>query len=219
MDPEIMIVDEVLAVGDIRFQQKAFARLREIVAREVPTIVVSHQLHRITELCARAILLTRGRVIAAGPAADCVARYVQDSVTSPDEGGAAVRVLDVQPAAASVRPGERLTLRLKGVVDAHDGTADLVAGVRVRALPREEIVFAVNCSACGLTLPPTGAFELDIDLQMNVPPGLYRVQGAAWDARDGRELHRGATSLITVEGAVLTWGPVFPDPRMRIRSG
>ena len=63
LDPDVLIIDEVLAVGDFRFQQKAFGRLQELARSGRPVIVVSHQLDRIAELCSKAILLAVG----AGP--------------------------------------------------------------------------------------------------------------------------------------------------------
>ena len=60
LDPDVLIIDEVLAVGDFRFQQKAFGRLQELARSGRPVIVVSHQLDRIAELCSKAILLCVG---------------------------------------------------------------------------------------------------------------------------------------------------------------
>ena len=65
-----------------------------------------------------------------------------------------------------------------------NGGPDAAVGVRVRVLPREEIVFAAHTATCGLELPDQGPFELEIDLQMNVGPGTYRAQAVAWDLRD-----------------------------------
>ena len=67
LEPEVLIVDEVLAVGDFAFQQRAFGRIQEMVNQNVTTIIVSHQLERIALLCKRAVLLRRGEVAHAGP--------------------------------------------------------------------------------------------------------------------------------------------------------
>ncbi|HVJ51826.1 MAG TPA: ABC transporter ATP-binding protein [Aliidongia sp.] len=65
-DPEVLIVDEALSVGDARFQLKSFDKFREFKARGKTIILVSHSSNVITSFCDRAILLDRGRIIADG---------------------------------------------------------------------------------------------------------------------------------------------------------
>ena len=62
LEPDVLIVDEVLSVGDFAFQQRAFARIQEMVNQDVTTIIVSHQLERVASLCKRAVLLHKGEV-------------------------------------------------------------------------------------------------------------------------------------------------------------
>ena len=76
LEPEILIVDEVLAVGDLEFQKKCLGRMGE-VAREGRTVLfVSHNMGAIATLCSRAILLDAGRVVASGPTSDVVGEYI-----------------------------------------------------------------------------------------------------------------------------------------------
>ena len=76
LEPEVLIVDEVLAVGDFAFQQRAFGRIQEMVNQDVTTIIVSHQLERIASLCKHAVLLRQGEVAHFGPAGETIAAYV-----------------------------------------------------------------------------------------------------------------------------------------------
>jgi lipopolysaccharide transport system ATP-binding protein len=77
LEPEILLVDEVLAVGDAAFQRKSLAKMNE-VAREGRTVVfVSHNLAIIQSLCRRAILLENGRVIADGPVKETIDGYLR----------------------------------------------------------------------------------------------------------------------------------------------
>jgi lipopolysaccharide transport system ATP-binding protein len=66
IDPDVLVIDEVLAVGDLRFQQKAFDRIRAMCTSGIPVAIVSHQLERIATLCTHAILLDRGRIALRG---------------------------------------------------------------------------------------------------------------------------------------------------------
>jgi lipopolysaccharide transport system ATP-binding protein len=77
LEPEILLVDEVLAVGDAAFQRKSLAKMAE-VAREGRTVVfVSHNLATIQALCERGILLEQGRVIADAPVEEAVTGYLR----------------------------------------------------------------------------------------------------------------------------------------------
>jgi ABC-type polysaccharide/polyol phosphate transport system ATPase subunit len=75
VEPEILLVDEVLSAGDLAFQAKARRRMREMMARARIMVVVSHDLAGLPRLCDRAIWLDHGRVRQAGPVADVIAAY------------------------------------------------------------------------------------------------------------------------------------------------
>ena len=75
MDPEILIVDEVLSVGDISFQAKCAQKMRELMSSGATIILVSHQIPLIQSLCKRVILLNHGEVIKDGPTEEIVPEY------------------------------------------------------------------------------------------------------------------------------------------------
>lgn len=76
LEPEILIVDEVLAVGDLQFQKKCMGKM-ESAGREGRTVlVVSHNMNTVNRLCSRAVLLSEGRVACQGPTPDVVAHYM-----------------------------------------------------------------------------------------------------------------------------------------------
>jgi lipopolysaccharide transport system ATP-binding protein len=76
LEPEILIVDEVLAVGDAEFQKKCLGRMRSVSSKEGRTVLfVSHNMTAINTLCNRAILMSNGRVQAIGPARDITQIY------------------------------------------------------------------------------------------------------------------------------------------------
>lgn len=76
VEPDILIIDEALSVGDILFQQKCSRRLHELVARGVTLLVVTHDLSFVLNMCQRAIWLDQGRVRYLGEAGACVREYV-----------------------------------------------------------------------------------------------------------------------------------------------
>jgi lipopolysaccharide transport system ATP-binding protein len=76
LQPEILIVDEVLAVGDVAFQKKCLGAMREVSSSGRTVLFVSHQMAAITHLCSRAMLLTKGRVVFEGAVNEAVKRYL-----------------------------------------------------------------------------------------------------------------------------------------------
>ena len=76
-DPDILIVDEALAVGDAAFQAKALARIDEILARGTTLLFVGHDLNAVRAFCHRAMLLEKGRIVDSGTPDDVVVAYMQ----------------------------------------------------------------------------------------------------------------------------------------------
>jgi hypothetical protein len=75
LEPDILIVDEVLSVGDIFFQQKCHARMEELIAHHTAVIIVSHNMAAIEKYSTRAMLLDRGRCLFLGQPNEAVQRY------------------------------------------------------------------------------------------------------------------------------------------------
>ncbi len=76
-DPDILIVDEVLSVGDAPFQRKCEERLARFHTRGVTVLLVTHNLELLTETCTRAVLLEPGAPCVVGPAGEIAARYAE----------------------------------------------------------------------------------------------------------------------------------------------
>jgi lipopolysaccharide transport system ATP-binding protein len=77
VDPDILLTDEVLAVGDEAFQRKCLDYIADLRRRGVTIIFVSHALDAVRSLCSRAIWLDKGKLVADGPVAEVVDRYLQ----------------------------------------------------------------------------------------------------------------------------------------------
>src|SRR5882724_10321411 len=75
LDPEILFVDEVLAVGDAEFQKKCLGKMHDVSQAGRTVIFISHSMESISRLCPRAIWLNEGKLIVDGPADDVIAQY------------------------------------------------------------------------------------------------------------------------------------------------
>jgi lipopolysaccharide transport system ATP-binding protein len=76
LEPEILIVDEVLAVGDVRFQQKCLGKIENIARQGLTVVLVSHDMEAIRKLCRTAVLLNKGAVSSVGNAGAVVEKYL-----------------------------------------------------------------------------------------------------------------------------------------------
>jgi len=87
LQPDILIVDEVLAVGDAAFQKKCLGRMDEAAFQEGRTILfVSHNMGSVRDLCSRVIMMQAGRIEADGPAGETIDRYLDQSALEWDSG-------------------------------------------------------------------------------------------------------------------------------------
>jgi len=223
LEPEVLIIDEVLSVGDLAFQERAFGRMQEIVRSGIPVAVVSHQLDRIATLSTHAILLRRGELVANGSPSECIAAYVAGQLQAPEDGAAAVPgvqlwPLEVEPA-GTVTSGQRHTVVLRGRCDA--GAARRTPfgfGLRVRRMQTGQAVFTVWSHQHGKAVRDDGAFEVRFDLQFNLPPGVVALEVLIVDALADRMLGHGPwTHLEVVAGAPFE-GAVQLNPVIDLRT-
>jgi ABC-type polysaccharide/polyol phosphate transport system ATPase subunit len=77
VDPDILLVDEVLSVGDMSFQQRCMDKMQEKITSDVAVIFVSHNLAAVANLCSRAILLNKGALVLDGPCEKAVQAYAE----------------------------------------------------------------------------------------------------------------------------------------------
>ncbi len=79
VNPDVLIVDEVLSIGDHAFQRRCMDKMHKIIRSGATVLFVSHNLKAMTEFCARCLLLDHGRMAAIGPAEDVVSTYIGES--------------------------------------------------------------------------------------------------------------------------------------------
>src|SRR5690606_36599228 len=112
VDPDILVIDEILGIGDVAFQQNSMRFLRLFRRRGI-TLFVSHNEHAVAALCETAILMERGRIAARGGTREVLHRYHREMqrLAMPDahfeaRDGATAIIADVPAATAARRPTE-----------------------------------------------------------------------------------------------------------------
>jgi lipopolysaccharide transport system ATP-binding protein len=176
LDPEILIVDEVLSVGDDEFQKKCVGKMGAIAAQGRTVLFVSHNLQAVTRLCSRVMLMEAGRKVLDTNPQDAVAAYLSTGVS-----GAAERVW---PDPATAPGGDVVRLRAVRVVDENGASSDRMS---TRTAFRIELEYDVvqpgyalrtNITAHHLTegIVAFSLFDLDREWRgKRRPAGRYRT--------------------------------------------
>ncbi len=220
LDPDVLIIDEVLAVGDYMFQRKAFGRIRELAQSGMPVVVVSHQLDRIAELCTEALLLSHGGLVCRGAPVEVIGAYMR-GVGSTGPQGSDRSPLTIESATwldeKEVHSGDFVRMRITGSV-----TGDITRHIEpiaiiVRSAETGEIVYGTGSTIFNLDFG-RGRFTLTVLLQMNVQPGIYLADIGVWDRADETQLLAGPSLNIRVAGEATFLGPLNMNARMEIDS-
>ena len=189
LEPEVLIVDEVLAVGDTAFQKKCLGKM-ESVGRGGRTILfVSHNMGAIKQLCQRAILLQHGQVIADGPVSDVVDQYLQRAPDASDDGTLADDVERVGTGEARIRRVQLLSpqggsirelflgqpVRIRFEFDVYQELTD--AHFEVNIGSRDGIQVCVTHRDLDETpvALPIGSHAVEAEVDACLLPGRYRV--------------------------------------------
>ena len=204
-DPDVLLIDEVLAVGDEAFTRRCLDRLARMRQRGVTMVLVSHDLDLVTSFADRALYLNRGRVAAEGPTDSVVARYRSD--VAGDEVGGDLKASEAHTAEADRRWGNS---------DVEIVTVELIAG----ANPQRLIASGSPC-------------RLRISYKVQRPVEDF-VFGVAWHRADGAQVSGHNTELaglaprrLTSDGEVscvydslqLAPGDYFVDVAVHARDG
>ncbi len=139
LEPEILIVDEVLAVGDAAFQSKCLRKMNDVATHGRTVLFVSHNMPAVKSLCQTAVWLRQGKVVDRGDSSSVVTRYLQHSVSHAGREGVAELIAALPPDPA---------FRLEAVRLLQNGaeTTNVLNGVPMEI----EIAFAVFTTTLGL---------------------------------------------------------------------
>lgn len=202
LEPDVLIIDEVLAVGDHAFQQRAFGKIKSMAQAGTPVVLVSHQLDRIAELSTKAILLEKGCVKASGTAAECLSAYLRP----PESGEAAARAREVgirfdgvtSLNGLVVSSGEDLSLVVAGecLRERYPDGWHFVCHV-VESQTGDDIHSVVSGNR-SIPMPSARPFAYRIDLQMNVHPGTYYIEFYVWDMQHHETVIKGPRVYVEV---------------------
>lgn len=186
LEPEILIVDEVLAVGDAAFQSKCLGKMGEVASHDGRTILfVSHNMTAVQSLCHRAVMLEGGKVVAEGETAKVVQKYLSDvSVTEAApldqredrDGDGSIRMKWIKVEGCDEDGVLRSNSRLRVTVGYEAKEPIKFAEFWITIRDNESMVglFQLNNEAVGglpETLPQKGVVTCETDGPINLTPG------------------------------------------------
>jgi ABC-type polysaccharide/polyol phosphate transport system ATPase subunit len=208
LDPDVLIIDEVLAVGDHEFQKKAFGRIRDLARAGLPVVVVSHQLDRVAELCTQAVLLAKGSIVTMGNPTEVIGAYMRGAAAPDLQQSDSPAVIQSAEAldGPDVKSGEQLRLRVTGCVRSELSKHIEVVVLGIRSAQTGELVYMTGGSVHGIEFA-VGDFSIDVELQMNVQPGIYLLDLGTWDRSSEKQLQGGPSLTIRVLEAARFVGP------------
>jgi lipopolysaccharide transport system ATP-binding protein len=180
LEPDILLVDEVLSVGDAQFQRKCVENMKERLRNGTAIIFISHNMPAVVDLCPRCLVLNAGQCVFEGPSAEATARYME--LLRGDEARTSTGRCELlgwrfdPPGDEALRPGEPFTfefrLRFREAVEAP--TFSLV----VHRLSDQLRVYDTAMQECGLAARHYRAGEevtVRVRGNMNLLRGLYTI--------------------------------------------
>src|SRR5215213_1966314 len=216
LETEVLLVDEVLAVGDAQFQKKCFEKMRDIGVQGRTILFVSHNMSAVRSICKHALIIEKGRVVAQGEIDATVDRYLSQISSTPDLGeavetntfsvtsveatsatGPVIKTFD--PVQVKVRFIPKSEIRDPGLyvsfltMDSRRLTGldlkDFITMAALRAGEATELGFTIE----SLPLLP-GAYQLEIHLKdmsrnlFEIVPRTFRFEVAETEVYGGRKL-------------------------------
>jgi lipopolysaccharide transport system ATP-binding protein len=215
LDPDVLIIDEVLSVGDMAFQQRCVERMGDFKRNGVTIVFVSHNLAAVSNLCDRAVYLKR-RPLAVGPATEVIDTYVRDAFVGANVSeGEDFRVRsstlvgpDGRPVTAPIAPGTRLELHVE--FEAAKPLDGIVFAFRVLRSTDRLLVYdgQFTQDEVGLDFTGTRAFRLVYGFVANLTRGQYYVELIAGHPASQRNVARLAPAAHIAVNETRTWGGV-----------
>jgi len=204
VDPEVLIVDEVLSVGDYLFQAKCVERMKEVIRKGSTVLFVSHNLKNISEFCDRCLMLEKGRTVAMGPAQEVVSAYLQRPRKYLTEEGATAEVAITK---AKIRGEDGQSGRFKSG-DTVWFDLEVTARVPCSKLTlspwmtneANDIVFETTTERLGygsFSLEAGEVYSCTFEMRLNVTNGLYHLSALIY-RHDTQTVYDEWTAVATI---------------------
>jgi lipopolysaccharide transport system ATP-binding protein len=225
LDPEILLVDEVLAVGDAAFQKKCLGKMGEVAQEGRTVLFVSHNMAAVENLCSRGIVLHDGKLNFSGSQTQAISEYLrrmEPASCSLRErkdrlGSGQLRVLDIElkdrngHRVSSVCSGQSVDIQLPFEMVRNPSPSHVIASIQCRTMQGAP-VFLHHNRLTGQRLGPVsgnGTFVLHLR-RLPLPPSTYRLSYSVIAGGDYLDGIKDALELNVTDGDYYGSGEVPP---------
>jgi ABC-type polysaccharide/polyol phosphate transport system ATPase subunit len=203
LDPEVLLIDEVLSVGDLTFQEKCYERMQRFVQSGIAVVFVSHNLSAISTLCSRVLVLNHGRVEALAPTHNAITVYAKMVHTAQAEAtgqhAVTTRLTDQEGRPVTELDAGQM-LEVRSVSAPTPSSVRLHSELQVRHLETGNVVYRCMSPAAGgppAALQPGDRFEAIWNIRANLGRGHYAVTTVLLND-EHRWVAVSAPSLLTI---------------------
>jgi homopolymeric O-antigen transport system ATP-binding protein len=214
LDPDVLIIDEVLAVGDLAFQERCLERMQDFRKNGTAIIFVSHNLPAVAQLCDRVLVLAEGAVQTIAEPAEAIAVYSaahQRAASGNSYGSGALEILDAHGRrVTSVDAGAPITVH--AVIELAHAEAPISSALRVRRIETGELVFLTTSESLGSPPRPVNppvTLDMRWQLAANLARGFYTIEVVALEAARREPLVTVSSSQFAVREANSERGLVY----------
>jgi ABC-type polysaccharide/polyol phosphate transport system ATPase subunit len=221
VDPDILIVDEVLSVGDVVFQNRCLERMNSIIRSGATVIFVSHNLRAIAELCPRSILLEHGKVAALGPSQQVMNAYLERSgqqgflVASGGVSISMTKITRARSESVAFDSGEKIWVHIELECTHESEPFSIVLFVND---DKQYEAFHTSTEYLGcppISLIPGQRFACTFELELNLGGGTFYLGVELFRFNNEKTLHRVfPAATIFVNTLTEVRGVVNPKPRI-----
>ena len=180
-EPDVLLVDEVLSVGDYLFQRKCIDRMEHVVSSGATVVFVSHNLREVTNLCGRSLLLEHGRVQMIGPTSDVVSLYLKrgqkNRVTDLERKIAITQVVthDLEAARTEFESDSKMYVTVEAeAITRHDDMSVVIQVVDEHQYPLFDTC-TQRLGAEPLSLGPGETLRTTFELDLTLARGTYHI--------------------------------------------
>jgi lipopolysaccharide transport system ATP-binding protein len=223
LDPEVLLIDEVLAVGDMAFQERCYQRMHAFKQNGVAIVFVSHNLSAVADLCDRVGVLVRGQLQTIAPPQAAFEAYARHT--------AAVPAVGLTPAAGTLtisnghsEPVSRIDagdeVIVRASMPAPSSSSAVSSGIRIRRVETGEAVFLTSSPSVGcplVSLPRAGLLDAEWRFKANLSRGHYYVELQLIDVPQRRVLMSLSTPPFCVQETESELGTAYLAARCTVK--
>jgi lipopolysaccharide transport system ATP-binding protein len=189
VNPEILLIDEVLSVGDFPFQAKCLQRMKETISKGTAVVYISHNIPSVIELCSQTVLLSGGKIQKFGPSAD-VSRFYYRTYADAHRADASIRLRNVELLSTEAKPSHSFAAASWATLRLTVCSAVPIEAAMSFFIKRSDglIIFDASSDTAAAkmySLKGNQTRTITVHFRINLPRGTYFLGVNLWNPEKG----------------------------------